>query len=399
MRGHSFYCQCDRSTSVSDICRVCRSEGTPDRPLYYPCLCTGSIKYVHQECLLQWLKYSKKEICELCTHKYSFQPIYLPDMPKRLPVADVVLGMGRNVVRLVRAWFLYTIVVIAWLGIVPLTACRIYRAIFSGSVTSLLLLPLELLSIATIYLVTGHARVHELYTVASGLYVSWLALKLFIMIGEWLPRGWRVVVSGFHQWFITCAKVLAAALAVVGLVPFLLGTCFQLIVIAPMRVSRLQSPLFFPWQDWAMGVLHCKIACAAIMMGPDWWMKTVFERLYQDGLRNLNLKYLYMELVFPIVVSFGLVITVPYALSNGVVGILGGSMEERLLFLRHSYPALLLFFSCLAFVIWQCEKIRGLAQRIRNDKYLVGTQLVNYERREASDANLDNQERPRSSTA
>lgn len=72
--------------------------------------------------------------------------VYLPDMPKRLPVGDVVIGMGRNVVRLVRAWCLYTVVVIAWLGIVPLTACRIYRAIFSGSVTSLLLLPLELLS-------------------------------------------------------------------------------------------------------------------------------------------------------------------------------------------------------------------------------------------------------------
>lgn len=27
---------------------------------------------------MQWLKYSKKEICELCTHKYSFQPSKSP---------------------------------------------------------------------------------------------------------------------------------------------------------------------------------------------------------------------------------------------------------------------------------------------------------------------------------
>ena len=40
----------DRDVTVSDnICRVCRSESTPDRPLYYPCVCTGSIKYIHQE--------------------------------------------------------------------------------------------------------------------------------------------------------------------------------------------------------------------------------------------------------------------------------------------------------------------------------------------------------------
>ncbi len=81
-------------------------------------------------------------------------------MPGRLPITDVVKGVGRSALRLVRIWCLYTVVVIAWLGsfsfsintnchlgIVPLTAARIYRAMFSGSVTSLLLLPLELLSL------------------------------------------------------------------------------------------------------------------------------------------------------------------------------------------------------------------------------------------------------------
>lgn len=38
------FCLC-----VADICRVCRSEGTPDKPLYHPCVCTGSIKFIHQE--------------------------------------------------------------------------------------------------------------------------------------------------------------------------------------------------------------------------------------------------------------------------------------------------------------------------------------------------------------
>ena len=57
-----------------DICRVCRSEGSLDRPLFYPCICTGSIKYIHQECLIQWLRYSRKEYCELCNHRFSFTP-------------------------------------------------------------------------------------------------------------------------------------------------------------------------------------------------------------------------------------------------------------------------------------------------------------------------------------
>uniref|UniRef100_A0A3P9PSZ0 E3 ubiquitin-protein ligase MARCHF6 n=1 Tax=Poecilia reticulata TaxID=8081 RepID=A0A3P9PSZ0_POERE len=59
----------------ADICRVCRSEGTQEKPLYHPCVCTGSIKFIHQECLLQWLKHSRKEYCELCKHRFAFTPI------------------------------------------------------------------------------------------------------------------------------------------------------------------------------------------------------------------------------------------------------------------------------------------------------------------------------------
>jgi len=47
------------------ICKVCRTEGTPDHPLFYPCKCRGSIKYVHQDCLEQWIRHSKATKCEV----------------------------------------------------------------------------------------------------------------------------------------------------------------------------------------------------------------------------------------------------------------------------------------------------------------------------------------------
>lgn len=110
-----------------DICRVCRSEGVADRPLFHPCICTGSIKWIHQECLMQWMRYSRKEYCELCGHRFSFTPIYSPDMPRRLPLRDLLGGLVNSVATAVKYWFHYTLVAIAWLGVVPLTACRIYR--------------------------------------------------------------------------------------------------------------------------------------------------------------------------------------------------------------------------------------------------------------------------------
>ncbi|CAG8465430.1 2336_t:CDS:2 [Ambispora gerdemannii] len=32
-----------------DVCRVCRCEGTEEQPLFHPCKCAGSIRFVHQD--------------------------------------------------------------------------------------------------------------------------------------------------------------------------------------------------------------------------------------------------------------------------------------------------------------------------------------------------------------
>lgn len=72
---------------MEEVCRICRAEATDDEPLYHPCRCSGSIKYVHQECLLEWLKHSAKgQNCELCHTKYTFSNVYEPDMPEELPL-------------------------------------------------------------------------------------------------------------------------------------------------------------------------------------------------------------------------------------------------------------------------------------------------------------------------
>ena len=48
-----------------DVCRICRTSGENGSPLYHPCACSGSIKYVHQDCLLQWLNHSNARHCEV----------------------------------------------------------------------------------------------------------------------------------------------------------------------------------------------------------------------------------------------------------------------------------------------------------------------------------------------
>jgi len=80
----------DLMSKIPKICRICLSEEDPlgyyDDPLVQPCKCSGSMKYIHINCLKQWLNTKsclkiennrnfsffliKPVICELCQAKF-----------------------------------------------------------------------------------------------------------------------------------------------------------------------------------------------------------------------------------------------------------------------------------------------------------------------------------------
>ncbi|XP_077333282.1 E3 ubiquitin-protein ligase MARCHF1 isoform X3 [Lithobates pipiens] len=64
------YSQASVCPSTQDICRICHCEGDEENPLITPCRCTGTLRFVHQACLHQWIKSSDTRCCELC--KYDF---------------------------------------------------------------------------------------------------------------------------------------------------------------------------------------------------------------------------------------------------------------------------------------------------------------------------------------
>lgn len=73
-------------------CRICFERGSNDRELLHPCKCSGSMKFVHQECLLHWLKTSQLEekSCNLCNHTFRYKKKYGFGM-KRKPVSSELI--------------------------------------------------------------------------------------------------------------------------------------------------------------------------------------------------------------------------------------------------------------------------------------------------------------------
>ncbi|XP_046879818.1 E3 ubiquitin-protein ligase MARCHF6-like [Hypomesus transpacificus] len=228
---------------------------------------------------------------------------------------------------------------------------------------------------------TGSSKIHELYTAACGLYVCWLSIRGVTVLLAWMPQGRTIIMLKVQEWTFMILKTVVVALLVAGVIPLLLGLLFELVIVAPLRVPLDQTPLFYPWQDWALGVLHAKIIAAITLMGPQWWLKTVIEQVYANGIRNIDLHFIIRKLATPVISVLLLSLCVPYIIAAGVVPIVGMTPEMQILMQRRIYPFLLMVVSLIGILSFQIRQFKRLYEHIKNDKYLVGQRLVNYERK------------------
>ncbi|KAI3708014.1 hypothetical protein L2E82_37008 [Cichorium intybus] len=125
----------DDDDEEEDVCRICRNPGDADNPLRYPCACSGSIKFVHQDCLLQWLNHSNARQCEVCKHPFSFSPVYAENAPARLPFQEFVTGMAMKACHVVQFFLRLTFVLSVWLLIIPFITFWIWRFSFVRNYT------------------------------------------------------------------------------------------------------------------------------------------------------------------------------------------------------------------------------------------------------------------------
>lgn len=226
------------------------------------------------------------------------------------------------------------------------------------------------------------SKPHELYTAAIGIYLCWLISKGIALAVNLFPQGRTAIVEKFKHW---CSVAVSYGLAAVifvlmlGVVPLMFGLLLELVVVVPLRVPLNQTPVLFLWQDWALGVLYTKIACALIFMGPDWGLKRAIEQAYRDGLREMDLKFIIRELATPVISCFGLSLAVPYVIAHSIMPMFFTSQMTRVLIARRIYPFFLIIIIVCAIVVFQIKQFKKLYVAIKNDKYLVGKRLVNYD--------------------
>ncbi|KAJ4716284.1 E3 ubiquitin-protein ligase MARCH6 [Melia azedarach] len=123
----------DEEEEEEDVCRICRNPGDAENPLRYPCACSGSIKFVHQDCLLQWLNHSNARQCEVCKHAFSFSPVYAENAPARLPFQEFIVGIAMKACYVLQFFLRLSFVLSVWLLIIPFITFWIWRLAFVRS--------------------------------------------------------------------------------------------------------------------------------------------------------------------------------------------------------------------------------------------------------------------------
>ncbi|KAF6230643.1 hypothetical protein HO173_011180 [Letharia columbiana] len=119
-----------KSLDEPDTCRICRGEGSQEEPLFYPCKCSGSIKFVHQNCLMEWLSHSQKKHCELCKTPFHFTKLYHPHMPSTVPLPVFLRQAAIHTWKSFLTWSRFQLVMFVWVVWLPWCMRTIWRGLF-----------------------------------------------------------------------------------------------------------------------------------------------------------------------------------------------------------------------------------------------------------------------------
>lgn len=119
-----------KAMDESDTCRICRGEGSKEEPLFYPCKCSGSIKFVHQNCLMEWLSHSQKKHCELCKTSFHFTKLYSPHMPSSVPLLVFIRQAIVHTYRNILSWWRLQLVLFVWAICLPYFMRSVWKALF-----------------------------------------------------------------------------------------------------------------------------------------------------------------------------------------------------------------------------------------------------------------------------
>lgn len=93
----------------------------------------------------------------------------------------------------------------------------------------------------------------------------------------------------------------------------------------------------------------------------------------------MDLSIILFDLAIPVTAGFSLALAVPYATMHSILPLIISDAKLRNVIGRMLHPCLLVVFILSCLIAFQIRQFKKLYEHIKNDKYLVGKRLVNYD--------------------
>ncbi|KAF6256292.1 hypothetical protein COO60DRAFT_1702419 [Scenedesmus sp. NREL 46B-D3] len=227
---------------------------------------------------------------------------------------------------------------------------------------------------------------NDLFTGAVGLLALWGGYSLAAGVAASANvRNLRSALGAAWRWLLLAGQCAVLLVLWLGVVATMLGMLCELVLL-PLRLPPNQTALIYLYQDWTMGVLALKLWHLLIMVAPrrdgaappDSW-QAHFDALQAGGLRNLDFSRALTKIVLPVLLNLATSLAVPYVVTRAVLPLLQMPASVRGYASLYAYPAY--HGACVAWL--GGRRLHALAAQlhnaIRDDRYLVGRQLNNFE--------------------
>lgn len=222
---------------------------------------------------------------------------------------------------------------------------------------------------------------HELYTTTIGIYLCCIAIRSTSLCFNFMSEGSTTIMGKIRSFLSLVLKYVISGsvlLLLLAVIPLLFGILLEVVVVIPLRVPLEQTPIVFLWQDWILGILYTKITCVLILMGPDSRAKQILEQCCRNGFRDINVRFIFEELAIPVLIALGLALSIPYVVAHSIVPLLCSNSSYNNLIARRIYPTVLLLVFVIFIVGLIYKQLKRTCATIKNNRYLIGQQLVNY---------------------
>uniref|UniRef100_M4CAI1 RING-CH-type domain-containing protein n=1 Tax=Brassica campestris TaxID=3711 RepID=M4CAI1_BRACM len=168
----------------------------------------------------------------------------------------------------------------------------------------------------------------------------------------------------------------------ITVVPGLLGLLIDLMIIIPTRVPLDESPVYFLFQDWLIGVVVLHIWALLTMLTPINWFATKalrrkFERIRTVGIDRLPSMWLLREVIGSIAITLLITLSFPYLLVKYLIPLLGYQESVNSAVERFIWPALFALVAVWFMVKLTREVVIYVHQLVFNERYMVGERVGN----------------------